>query len=126
MLLNGATIKEIEYLSNDAKEALVTITDGNYKCVAFCQPCNKTIADLVKQPLLAFETKGIEKIASSSLNFNRINSTLKYEICGQVMDFEKGIVSVGLILLELSAPLPGDINVGDTIRFICERIDLLN
>lgn len=117
-------VQAVEYLSKDAKEALVHVTDGVYECIAFCQPCNKENGDLIHQPLLAFGTQGIETLDASEFSVQRIRSTLGYKICAKAIDIELGIVVVGAIRLELDLPLPGGVEVNSFVRFICQRIDL--
>ncbi|MBD2465959.1 hypothetical protein H6G89_33785 [Oscillatoria sp. FACHB-1407] len=122
--MEEVTIREIEYISEDAEEALVKVTDGTYECIAFCHPCNKVLDSIVEQPLLAFGSKGVEIVDSDSFGINRIGSTLRHEICGQIVDPVLGILRVGSILVELDTSIPGGIVVGSTVRLFCERIDL--
>lgn len=100
-------VREVEYLSKDAEEALVYLTDGVYECAAFCQPCDKVAGDLIKQLLVAFGTQGVEIANSDVLAIKRIGSTFGYEVCAEVIDVDLRILKVGSILLELDVSLPG-------------------
>ncbi|NER00768.1 MAG: hypothetical protein F6K30_29415 [Cyanothece sp. SIO2G6] len=118
-------VKKIEWLSRDAEEALVHITDGIFDCIAFSQPCKKKTGDIIEQPLLVFGTYAIEVIDVNTVSIHRAGSTLGYEIYAKVMDVKRGIISVGSLEFELDIPLPGDVDKGCIIRFICQRIDLI-
>uniref|UniRef100_A0A0C1NA65 Uncharacterized protein n=1 Tax=Tolypothrix bouteillei VB521301 TaxID=1479485 RepID=A0A0C1NA65_9CYAN len=125
MISQEAVISQIEYLSKDADEALVSITDGVYGCVAFCQPCERLVGELIKEPLLAFGTEGVVLSNEETLGFRRIRDTFRHEVYARVTDATLGIVSVGSIRLELDTPLPGGIVTGDSINFFCDRVDVV-
>lgn len=117
-------VREIEYLLRDAEETLVYLTDGVYECVAFCQPCEKMIGDVISQPLLAFETQGIALCDAEVASIQRIGSTFGHSVCARVKNDEVGLLEVGSILLELDSPLPGGIETGCFVSFTCQRVDL--
>ncbi len=118
-------IREIEWLSKDAEEALVYLTDGVNECAAFCQPCEKEPGGIIQQPLLAFGAQGIKICDGEVESIQRIGKTFGHVICARVVDADLEILKVGAILLELDTSLPGGIGTNCVVRCICRRIDLL-
>ena len=49
-------VNSIEWLSKEAKEAIVGVCDGAHKCTAFSHPCTINEGELLIEPLFALET----------------------------------------------------------------------
>jgi hypothetical protein len=47
-----------------------------------------------------------------------------YKVFGRVVDAKKRLVTVGEIRLTVDLPLPGDVQQGETVQFVCDRIDV--
>jgi len=125
LMNNNILVKRIEILSEDAEESLVHITDGVYECAAFCQPCDKSPGDVIKEPLFAFNSLyPVLNTTQESPYIKRQDNSLGYEILAILTDVENNFVQVGAILIELDGRLPGGVKVNDCIKFICGRLDI--
>jgi hypothetical protein len=47
-------VQRIDWISHEAKEADVEVSDGIITCQTFCQPCNYIVGDLISEPLHPF------------------------------------------------------------------------
>lgn len=117
-------IKDVQYLSEPAEEALLTISDGLNECIAFCQPCNKSVGECIKDPLCILDVYQIQITEAKKEYLKPIGQHFGYEVCATIRNIENKILKVGSILLEIDSDLPGDIAQGDKVDFICERIDI--
>ena len=117
-------VQEIEWLSQEAEEALVIVSDGFYSCHTFCQPCHKDIGEIIEEPLLSFGTKCIQLVNEDSVSIRRIEATFRHEIYAKVLDLECEILEVGNIKFELDTNFPKGLTLNSIIRFCCQRIDL--
>jgi hypothetical protein len=125
LMNNNAFVQKIELLSKDAEEALVHITDEIYECAAFCQPCNKSLGDVIEEPLYAFNSEGLVlDTIQENLYIKSSNNNLGYEICAKVLNVENNLLQVGAILIEPDTCLPGGLKVGDYLKLTCGRLDL--
>jgi hypothetical protein len=52
-------VKCIDWIDKDAKEALVSVTDGTYECLAFCHPCRIEIGNSLFLPLCALDARSV-------------------------------------------------------------------
>ncbi|PBP35505.1 hypothetical protein [Pseudomonas syringae] len=120
-------VKQCEWISKDALEAMLTIGDAETQCVAFCHPCHMNVGDMLLEPVLAISIKNVAKMESGSQPYVlRIDDGLVHEILAEVVSVEKSLVVAGEITIELDDVLPGDINVGDMISFSCGRLDVIS
>lgn len=121
---NNVLIKKIEILSEDAEEALVHISDGVYECVAFCQPCNISLGDVIKNALFAFNSQStVLNTTEETPYIKRKDNSLGYEILARVTNVENKLLQVGAILIELDVDFPGEVKINDCIKFTCGRLD---
>ena len=101
------------------------ITDNDYICTVFCQPCEVTVGDALSELLHRFDIENVriseELTPSIASNYN---DTLKRKILGKVIDTENQIILVGTLRFIVDEYLPGSLQAGDHIEFFCERIDL--
>lgn len=120
-------VKQCEWISKDAKETMLTISDGKMQCSAFSHPCYRSVGDVLLEPLLAVSIKNIAKMKSGSQPYMRcLEDGLAHEFLAKVINLEKSLVVVGTFIIELDDPLPGDISLGDMISFSCGRIDVIS
>ena len=118
-------VKSIRWTSLAAQEAEVEITDDDFSCTVFSQPCEVTVGDDLSEPLHIFCIKNVhinEELPPSIIS--SYNDTLKRKIVGEVIDTENQIIAVGQLRFIVDDYLPGGLQVGDHIEFDCERIDL--
>ncbi|WP_019409929.1 hypothetical protein [Pseudomonas psychrophila] len=118
-------VKSIRWTSIAAQEAEVEITDDDYICTVFSQPCEVSVGDNLNEPLHIFDIKNVrinEELTPSIAS--NCNDTLKRKIVGKVIDTENQIILVGKLRFIVDDYLPGGLQAGDYIEFDCERIDL--
>lgn len=117
-------VKKIEWISRDAKEAIVFIGDHEFECAAFCQPCECSAGDEFTEPLIAYGVQGIHrKEQLDSLLISRQGREFGHDIVATVVAPKDRMVTVGSILIELDIPLPADIVANDVVEFSCSRLD---
>lgn len=120
-------VKQCEWISKDALEAMLTIGDAETQCVAFCHPYHMNVGDMLLEPVLAISIKNVAKMAAGSQPYVlRIDDGFVHEILAEVASVEKSLVIVGQLTIELDDVLPGDIDLGDMISFSCERLDVIS
>ncbi|MEA5503650.1 hypothetical protein VB735_11125 [Halotia wernerae UHCC 0503] len=118
-------VQKIEIISEDVEEALVHISDGVYECAAFCQPCNISLGDVIKEPFFAFNSQSTVLNTTQETPYIKCkDKSLGYEILARVKNVENNLLQVGAILIELDVNLPGDFKVNDCIKFTCGRLDI--
>lgn len=115
-------IQAIEWISKDAEEATILVSDGKYACWCFCHPCIAKIGDTVSM-LYALDSTGIKVATKKSFYINKHSVGFGHDYCGQLSDKNKSIVSIGGISIEIDGDIPGDIEQGDCIEFTCARVD---
>lgn len=114
-----------EWLSEEAKEAAITVTAGNVSIVAFCHPCQLEVGDTPPLPLWTLNVSGVERVASNNESaFHRIDSVWAHEGVAKVVNRHQQLVSVGALTVKLDCALPRDIEDGEQITFTCTRLDL--
>ena len=119
---NRVRVISIEWLSKEATEAILEVSDGEHTCFVFCHPCSRQAGDQITTPLRAFLAECIQ-ITSEAVGILRIRDTLSHQVICTVVSVSPALVSVGNIKLEIDEALPGDIVAGDAITFVCSRID---
>lgn len=108
-----------------SSEATIVLEDGEHSCAAFEHPRAARVGDIANHPLLAFETEGIEIDNTGPPSLASNGSPLGCTIRGAVRSREGRLVCVGEFTIELDLPLPGDVSVGDMVRFQCSRLDYM-
>ncbi|RWD29386.1 MAG: hypothetical protein EOS34_28080 [Mesorhizobium sp.] len=118
-------VEEINWLSIAAKEAEIVISDGEFRCSAYSQPCCLNVGDQLTEPLHIFGLK-----AASLANFDVMGAwkiggsgTLAQRIHAKVQSIKDRSLLVGNIQLVTDDPLPGGIVDGDMVALECARID---
>ena len=118
-------VSGIDVLSQSAEEAAVTISDGEFDCVTFCQPCHAQVGDIVCEPLHPFDCKNVRLCDSTEVGIWESNAQpLARRVAATVVDAQAHLLAVGGLVLLLEEDLPGGSENGDTIEFECARIDL--
>ncbi|WP_139833052.1 MULTISPECIES: hypothetical protein [unclassified Pseudomonas] len=119
-------VKNIKWISESAEEAEVEISDGEFTCVAFSQPCDRTIGETIDEPLHVFSMRDAmicENEPTVGI-WNIENSGLSRRVVAKVTDTTQQLIAVGKINLVIEDHLPGGIEKDDLIEFNCGRIDL--
>ncbi len=116
-------IKKLDWLSEAAKEAELIITDGNYSCVAFSQPCKHKQEDKIFEPLHAFMVENLMLSHEIDLKIETVKG-FQHKVVALVRDINEDIVQVGDISIKLDYHIPSWAKDGDFVEFECGRIDL--
>ncbi|HEY0133418.1 MAG TPA: hypothetical protein VGB85_05040, partial [Nannocystis sp.] len=98
------------------------VSDGTVSIKVFCQPCRLKVGDPLSQPLLAFETGGVQKTSDTVPSACATNDRFAHECRGIVTSADLAMICIGEFNVALDVPLPGDVNVGDWVCFECARI----
>lgn len=117
-------IKNINWISESAAEAIITIIDNkNFSLNCFCQPCKYKINDKI-DCLYIFEAKNIKKFNIKEYIIKKNDNNLGYYLVGQIINLEKKMIKINNFMLELDNEIPSDIKLGEFIEFTCLRIDI--
>jgi len=118
-------VNKINWLSKDAREAQVFLSDGDFNIQCFSHPFNGDINDTISLPLYTLNAEEIFKLdAEEKFSLKTEKDSLNYMITGRLIDKVKCRVKIGDFIIELDNPIPGDIHIGDYISFICDRVDI--
>jgi hypothetical protein len=119
-------IKFIEWLDEENREAEVMVTDGVFDVLCFSHPFNKTLNDVLTEPLYCLDANQIV-ISNEQVAFaNKGSISYGYSICGKLIDKKKQLILLGKIMMCLdSSDIPKDICEGDFIEFSVLRLDLI-
>lgn len=119
------SIKKIKWLSKEALEAEVIITDGSFNLLCFGHPFKMKEGDQLLQPLLALDPKEIKRLEDQHSEAKRLDSAFGYLIKGRLIDKESGLVKLGDILIDVDGKfIPGDLRNDEYISFKCDRLDI--
>lgn len=119
----SATVLHIDWLSEEAEEALLSVGDATLVMQVFCQPCWLQVGATLAEPVLAYDSTNIVRAAQELAYARLVRQPFAHECGGKVVDAARGIAVVGSIPVELDGRLPGDIRDGDWIEFSCTRLD---
>ena len=118
-------IESVEWISKEAEEAEVVVSDGRFSCRAFSQPCSLLVGQVLQEPLHVFGAKKIMISTAGECGFElQVNGGLAQKIIAVLQDLQSRRLSVGGIELVLDDYVPGGIQTGDMIEFECARIDV--
>jgi hypothetical protein len=119
------SIKEINWISEEALEAEVTITDGQFELLCFSHPFEKKKGEQLLEPLYVLDPDEIVRLESPSLRIEKLNNAFDYLIEGKLIDKKSGLVKLGDIIIEIDSHfIPGDFRDDDHISFRCNRLDI--
>ncbi len=117
-------IESISWLSEEAKEAKLVITDGKYKCIAFSHPCDFQVNEILKWPLRAIDCINVMRSYEHTINITPTKKNgLGHKGVGRIIHVQTKLLAVGEILILLNN-LPKDIIDGDFVEFECVRLDV--
>jgi len=122
----------IDWLSQEAEEAEVTLSDGNYQCVAFCHPCRYQPDDKTGMPLYLFDDCNIRRSRNENhaIHSHKTKAHPDYhEIRGQLVlssNRRSRLLRAGRFRFHIEEnTIPKDIQTGDWIELVTSRITLL-
>lgn len=126
MRKSSMRINKINWISEEALEAEVIVTDGTFKVICFAQPLTYQEGSELSEPICCFDTTNIVRSDDNKYKVEKLAGYFSYYLTGRLIDRINGIVRVGGLLFELEGKmLPGDIKEGEFISFCCERLDLV-
>ncbi|MCY9672526.1 hypothetical protein M5W63_08355 [Bacillus pumilus] len=117
-------IRKINWISQEASEAEVIVTDGELEIMCFAQPLNYHEGNELLEPIYCLDVSDLVKAELSEFGIEKLDDHFSYSFLGQLIDKRDEKVRVGGLLLELDYNIPGDINEGDFISFNCKRLDI--
>ncbi|UWX59149.1 hypothetical protein N0B40_12025 [Chryseobacterium oranimense] len=117
-------IKKIEWLSKEAEEAEVYLSDGSYNIIAFSHPFNQKVGEAISLPLYTLNVKDIYRSDKKESLIQKIGETFEYKLIGNVINKEKSHIKIGDFIIELDSILPNDISENEFVSFVCDRLDI--
>nr|WP_223251658.1 hypothetical protein [Bacillus sp. LLTC93] len=117
-------IKKINWISQEASEAEVIVTDGELEIMCFAQPLNYLEESELLEPIYCLNVSDLVKVEMTEYRIEKLDDNFSYRFIGQLIDKHDEKVKIGELLLELDNNLPGDIAEGDFISFSCQRLDI--
>jgi len=118
-------ISKIHFLSKEALEAEVTLTDGENQLICFSQPLNYNLNDNIETSLYSYGVSNIVKEQDKEFYIKKQHEPFAYELKGELIDKDNCLVKIGSIIIEIEkSVLPKDFETGDFISFNCRRVDL--
>lgn len=118
-------INKIIWLSEEAKEAEVYLSDGIFNIACFSHPFNQVLGDDVSLPVYTLNAKDIYSLNGEEIfSVEKGEMAFEYKLSGRVVNKNSNQIKVGEFIIQLDWPLPDDIKTGDYVSFVCDRIDL--
>lgn len=119
-------IKKIVWLTQEALEAEVVVTDGEIEITCFAQPLNYQVGSELKEPIYCYNVTNVIRLDREVYAIEKLGEYFAYSLTGKLVDKQLEKVKVGELLIELdNNMLPGDIKDGDFISFSCQRLDII-
>lgn len=118
-------VRKISWLSEEAKEAKVYLSDGRFEIVCFSHPFNQSVGDEVTLPIYTLNAKGIYTLIGDELfSVEKEGREFEYKFSGQVINKNCNQVKIGDFIIELDVPLPNDIQIESYVSFTCDRLNI--
>tara|TARA_R110001599_G_C11823498_1_gene617468 strand:+ start:165 stop:530 length:366 start_codon:yes stop_codon:yes gene_type:complete len=118
-------IEKLVWISEVAQEAELIISDGQFTCIAFSQPCDYNEGDSVDDYLHAFMSKNIMLSQDDGVSIRSLEERLLSHKCTAVVESRmESLVRIGNIIIELDSQIPAGVEDGMLVDFECARLDL--
>ncbi|MBY0185056.1 hypothetical protein ACIGEH_02720 [Bacillus altitudinis] len=118
-------VKRVNWISQEALEAEVVVTDGEFDISCFAQPFKQLGEDEFIETIFCLNVQNIVKVDQRDYHIEKSVGHFSYCLVGECIDKHDGKVQLGNLLFELDNRLiAGDIIDGDFISFCCERLDI--
>jgi hypothetical protein len=115
-------VHSIEWLSQDAQEAVVTIVDGNVELVCFSQPFRTALGSKLTERIHGFDASEVMRARTSMALYEK-TGMWSYFLRGQYMG--NGAVLIETVSVYINeALIPKDIINGEFVEFFVSRLDL--
>ena len=76
-------------------------------------------------PVYTINAREVKKIKDQEIfSVEKVDDYFSYKLQGKVISDQEAKIKIGGFIIEIDIPLPGDINIGDYISFICDRLDI--
>lgn len=117
-------IKKVIDYDQDAFEADLIVSDGTFDLLCYAQPFD--IAD-IDEPfeLTPLDYSDVMTCEERYVVEKTNDSYYSHRVQGKLLDFDKGIVAVGSIIIQDVSVIPKDIKAGQFIEFTCSRFDYM-
>ena len=119
-------VNKVNWLSKEAKEAEVYLSDGSFNIICFAQPFEESIGDEILQPLYTLNARLICTLLHDDQIFliEKNGSDFEHKLAGRFIDKKNNYIQIGDFIINIDASLPNDIREGDFIFLTCDRIDI--
>ncbi|MCD2252814.1 hypothetical protein [Listeria marthii] len=89
-------VKSIHWLDEDAREADVVLTDGEYNVVCFSHPCELTLNGVYNELIYCFDPFDIFKLNQAEYSMEKPNDNQELSILkGELIDATDSIIQIG-------------------------------
>ncbi|ECB9706056.1 hypothetical protein FL866_13735 [Listeria monocytogenes] len=118
-------VKSIHWLDEDAREADVVLTDGEYNVVCFSYPCELTLNGVYNELIYSFDPFDIFKLNQAEYSMEKPNDNQELSILkGKLIDATDSIIQIGEFRIDISeGDIAQDIYEGDFVELKVHRID---
>ncbi len=118
-------IKDIKWLDEGEKEAILEVAQGMKSLVCFSCPCLYDIGYTLSEPLECVDVSNIVLCNTVESGIKKLEGTFKYKLLGSVTDKENGLINVNGFDIHIDEKwIPNDIRDGMYIEFVTSRIDV--
>mgnify|MGYP003424832488 CR=1 FL=1 len=117
-------IKKIEWLNQEIKEAVVTISNDKIELKCFSHPFNMKKSDKITEIIECLSVNNIYISYRKEYYIEYYDGNLTYRLCGKLIDKKNGIMQFEDIKLYIGEYIPGDIQNDDYIIVTISRLDI--
>ncbi|MCM2989390.1 hypothetical protein M3580_09110 [Bacillus safensis] len=118
-------VKRVNWISQEALEAEVVVSDGEFDIICFAQPFHQLEESELIQTIYCLNVSNVVKVEKRDYHIEKSVGDFSYSLIGKLIDKHGEKVKIGKLLLELDNNLiPEDIKEGDFISFCCGRLDI--
>lgn len=117
-------IVQIDWISREALEAEVTLTDGSFDVVCFAHPFIGKVGEIINQEISTLNSDQIYRMQDTEYLVEKLADPFAYRLSGKVLNKKMPLVQIGDFKIILDNNLPGDLEEGQYVSFICDRLDI--
>ncbi|MBP3201754.1 MAG: hypothetical protein J6M39_08925 [Lachnospiraceae bacterium] len=117
-------ITNINWIDQNNKEAIVTISDSRFNIVCFADNLRYKIGDKICERLNALCINDIKRISNNNHYDVKMKDTFNCKIIAKLCN-NKSILKIGNIIIDITGCyLPNDLNDNDLVEAELSRVDL--
>ena len=117
-------IKNIVHYDDFSGEADIVVTDGVHEIMCYCHPIDNPQVNQSVKSISTLYADDIMSEPNEELTAKKTDeSHYSYYLVGKVINREKGLISIGKLIIEIDGYLPGDVKVGDIVKLSAVRMD---